>query len=895
MDGCNAGTDVVTGAGRLIRTLSSNNNNNHNNSASNPSSRTSHDEGHGSPSIDPLSAHILNRTQHSPLNPTHTGSPRRRPSDAGSTQKDEQQSTREHNPTPSELTRTDTVDSAAPSKDLRKGVKAVSFLSRLMGGAKKKELAESVADSDSVTSDGRPEGNNAEVFTQNLGFNPRHPQPPAYIKMGSRNKKQKEFDRLFLAQELYCKPQLKMERSTSSNKLRRKTSNTPSDANTTWAMEFSRDGKYLAAAGADKVVRVWAVLSSAEERRQHERQEFNETEGSNTRHLSAPVFQSKPIREYQAHTATILDLSWSKNNFLLSSSMDKTVRLWHLSRDECLCTFKHTDFVPSISFHPKDDRFFLAGSLDSKLRLWSIPDKNVAFSAQLPDLITAVAFTPDGRYVMAGCLSGLCMTYETEGLKYQTQTHVRSTRGQNAKGSKITGIQPAYDANGDLKVLITSNDSRIRLYNFRDKSLELKFRGNQNNCSQIRASLSDDGRYVVCGSEDRKAYVWSMQQSHGEKRDKTPVEMFEAHDSITTVVCIAPTKTRQHLGKSEDPLYDLCNPPPVTLISHAEQEESQSSKPPTENGSIRTHQTESEKPKESAGYVARSLHKDGNIFVTADFAGKIKVFRQDCAWSKRQRDDWDRSSIFSKRGSRAGTGQPPSVRTTSSQPSLREPRNSTSTQAPSDRILTWRQGMEVASTNGSAADARSSKNQSRSISPRKSLENKRGRTNAKPGSIRSVHPLATDQVVRSPSPVEAKPTKDAPSPPPSNLVDESEQPKENPLALEGDRSYLFWDKDNWQGHAERMQKMSESHEDIAATPSTTDGMTDSAHLSVRPPLYRTHTAVSSLSDEQSSADEFEDAREDEMKCGHCGDTAFSARRMKDGSTKLLCTGCGSVA
>lgn len=887
------GTDVVTGAGRLIRTLSSNTNNNSN---SNPSNRTSHDETHGSPSIDPLSAHILNRTHNSPLNLPHTGSPRRRTSDAGSTQKDDQQSTRESHPAPSELARSETGESVTPSKDLRKGVKAVSFLSRLMGGAKKKEHAESVADDESVTSDGRPEGNNAEVFTQNLGFNPRHPQPPAYIKMGSRNKKQKEFDRLFLAQELHSTPQPKNVRSTSSNKLRRKSSHTPSDANTVWAMEFSRDGKYLAAAGADKVVRVWAVLSSAEERRQHERQEFNETEGSNTRHLSAPVFQSKPIREYQAHTATVLDLSWSKNNFLLSSSMDKTVRLWHLSRDECLCTFKHTDFVPSISFHPKDDRFFLAGSLDSKLRLWSIPDKNVAFSAQLPDLITAVAFTPDGRYVMAGCLSGLCMTYETEGLKYQTQTHVRSTRGQNAKGSKITGIQPAYDASGDLRVLITSNDSRVRLYNFRDKSLELKFRGNENNCSQIRASLSDDGRYVVCGSEDRKAYIWSMHSSHGTNRDKTPVEMFEAHDSITTVVCIAPTKTRQHLGKSEDPLYDLCNPPPVTLVSHAEQEESQSSKPPTENGSIKTHRTESEKPKESAGYVTRSLHKDGNIFVTADFTGKIKVFRQDCAWSKRQRDDWDRSSLFSKRGSKAG--QPPSVRTTSSQPSLRESRNSTSTQAPSDRILTWRQGMEVASTNNSAADARSSsKNTSRSISPRKSLENKRGRTNTKPGSIRSVHPLATDQVVRSPSPANVKSTQDKPSPPaPHDLLDETEEQKEeNPLALEGDRSYMFWDKTVWQEHAQRMQKMTDSHEDVAATPSTTDGMTDSAHLSVRPPLYHAHTDVSLLSDEQSSADEFEDAREDEMKCLHCGDVSFSARRMKDGSTKLICTACGTMA
>ena len=37
--------------------------------------------------------------------------------------------------------------------------------------------------------------------------------------------------------------------------------------------------------------------------------------------------------------------SWSKNNFLLSSSMDTTVKLWHLSTGKCLRTFVHDDCV----------------------------------------------------------------------------------------------------------------------------------------------------------------------------------------------------------------------------------------------------------------------------------------------------------------------------------------------------------------------------------------------------------------------------------------------------------------------------------------------------------------------------------------------------------------------
>lgn len=68
-------------------------------------------------------------------------------------------------------------------------------------------------------------------------------------------------------------------------------------------------------------------------------------------------FMPKPFCMYTGHTSDLLDVSWSKNYFVLSSSMDKTVRLWHISRKECLCCFQHIDFVTAICFHPKDDRY----------------------------------------------------------------------------------------------------------------------------------------------------------------------------------------------------------------------------------------------------------------------------------------------------------------------------------------------------------------------------------------------------------------------------------------------------------------------------------------------------------------------------------------------------------
>ncbi|EKG09843.1 hypothetical protein MPH_13050 [Macrophomina phaseolina MS6] len=635
------------------------------------------------PAIDPLSQQIFKRTQTSsdalqkfrPANDDPSSPSRPFTSDGSPGPK-----------AGKDQSRSDAV-SLAPSKK-----KGVSFLSRFIGNKKKQE-----DDSfpDDAASEYRPEGMDAELFSQpidnSIGYSPRHPQPPGYIKIRSKFKKEREFDRVFLSQELRTNiPSAQDERpSTSSGvSVRNNTANARTSSvneKPVWALEFSKDGKYLAAGGQDGVVRVWTVISSPDERTAHEIAEAGtQKDGQQPLHLNAPVFQKKTFREYTGHESTILDLSWSKNNFLLSSSMDKTVRLWHISRPECLCTFKHADFVPSIQFHPKDDRFFLAGSLDSKLRLWSIPDKTVAFWNQLPEMITAVAFTPDGKTAIAGTLSGLCMFYDTEGLKYQTQIHVKSSRGKNAKGSKITGIQAMHvgtGANpGEVKLLISSNDSRIRLYSLRDKGLEIKFRGQENNYSQIRATFSDDAKYVICGSEDRRAYIWSTGPTEeGENRNQRPVEMFDAHNSITTCAILAPTKTRQLLSSSEDPVYDLCNPPPVTLVSRTE---SLSSKPASDAGSmVGTPTTRSVKKAEGTpAYMARSAHPDGQIIVTADYQGNIKVFRQDCAFNKRKsvNDNWDATSVFSRKTAGSGVRRSNSTKTRASS---RKRRDSTSTTA----------------------------------------------------------------------------------------------------------------------------------------------------------------------------------------------------------------------
>ena len=586
--------------------------------------------------------------------------------------------------------------------------------------------------------------------------------------------------------------------------------------------------------------------------------------------------------------------------------MDKTVRLWHLSRDQCLCNFKHTDFVTSIRFHPRDDRFFLAGSLDSKLRLWSIPDKSVAYFNQTPDMITAVAFSPDGKTAVAGCLNGLCLFYETECLKYQTQLHVRSAHGKNAKGSKITGIQainvPPEIQNGEVKLLVTSNDSRVRVYNLRDKGLELKLKGNENSCSQIQASFSEDAQYIICGSEDRKVYIWSTSQPETEK-DKRPMETFEAHSAIVTTAIMAPIKTRQLLSASGDPLYDLCNPPPVTLISRSQSQTS--SMPPTEDGRspevsipatpATPDAIKATKPEESPAYLARCAHTDGNIIVTADFDGHIKVFRQDCAYQNRLRNN--DATAFSKKM----LGRTNSVATRRSNRSRRD--SLQAGQPSSDRILSWRQSIN--SNNGSLDSFRLKDR--RSTSPRKSMQ------------LAARHPSQQSTTISTPSLANrsAQPSPHRSSDESKNRPPDSTDPallnnypiekSANPLMLQGDQSYMFWNPSVYQAQAANNQSHlgahhNSSHHDphlgngysqTTSTVGSSNVSIDGHHAHLGVPLNKETTTISRLSSEEESegSGSAQEGEAKEVVCRRCAGRSFKARTT--GRKPILeCENCG---
>ncbi|XP_014492046.1 uncharacterized protein LOC106754541 [Vigna radiata var. radiata] len=308
-----------------------------------------------------------------------------------------------------------------------------------------------------------------------------------------------------------------------------------------WTLKFSLDGRYLASAGEDKVIHVWEVqecdvmsmrpedgnltpihpslLSSGDTPPLSADKKKKAKNGSKRGgaipdyvHVPETVFSlsERPYCSFTGHLDEVLDLSWSKSQLLLSSSMDKTVRLWDLETKSCLKFFAHNDYVTCVQFNPIDEDYFISGSLDAKIRMWNIPARLVVDWTDIHEMVTAVSYTPDGQGVLVGTQKGSCRSYTIEDYKLTQSNTIELRNKKKNLLKKVTGFQ--FSPGDPSQVLITSGDCRTRIVE--GTQVVQKFIGFRNASSQISASFSPNGRYIISASEDSQVYVWKHEEMH---------------------------------------------------------------------------------------------------------------------------------------------------------------------------------------------------------------------------------------------------------------------------------------------------------------------------------------------------------------------------------------------
>ncbi|CAN7090614.1 unnamed protein product [Brassica rapa subsp. narinosa] len=326
------------------------------------------------------------------------------------------------------------------------------------------------------------------------------------------------------------------------------------------AMKFSPDGRYIASAGEDCVVRVWSVT---EEERTDEYQvpvvdsgvyfgmnQHSQVEPLNVNNekkkkktssflrkssdstcvvLPSKIFSisEKPMHEFRGHTGEILDLSWSDNGYLLSCSVDESVRLWRVGCDECLGTFAHNNFVTCVAFNPVDDNYFISGSIDGKVRIWDVSRCRVVDYTDVRDIVTAVCYRPDAKAAAIGSITGNCRFYHILDNQLQMDREVSLTHGKKKVPSKrITGLE--YFPNDSDKVMVTCADSQIRIICGEDVICKLKASGVCTTC----ASFTLDGKHIVSTTEDSGIHVWNNSQLPSKKPSSGKPKRIKSYESF---------------------------------------------------------------------------------------------------------------------------------------------------------------------------------------------------------------------------------------------------------------------------------------------------------------------------------------------------------------------------
>ncbi|XVE67020.1 hypothetical protein DITRI_Ditri08aG0126700 [Diplodiscus trichospermus] len=227
------------------------------------------------------------------------------------------------------------------------------------------------------------------------------------------------------------------------------------------------------------------------------------------------------IKQLKGHSKDVTDFDFSLNNqYIASSSMDKTVRVWELSEGLCIRVIYGVSSQLCIRFHPVNNNFLSVGNANKEINVFNFSTGRIITKSVFDGEVTSMDHDRAGQLIFCGdaqgCVYSVSMDSHTGAL---SRSH--RYRSSNKQKCPVTTVQyRSFSLLAGGPVLLTcTQDGSLSFF-----SVALEVKGYLTlRCSlklsprihNIRASFCpllslDKGEYIVAGSEDSNVYFYDL-------------------------------------------------------------------------------------------------------------------------------------------------------------------------------------------------------------------------------------------------------------------------------------------------------------------------------------------------------------------------------------------------
>lgn len=293
-----------------------------------------------------------------------------------------------------------------------------------------------------------------------------------------------------------------------------------------WALAFSLDGRYLASGSWDGDLCLWELPALAS---------------------PAQGVPDLPLRHLPGHTNTITTLLFRPDGRLISTSEDRTLRLWDIAAGgqeiarRALQGYNSGVWYTAISF---DGQLFAGGGGDRSVRLWALASGALVHMLHgHAQGVMAVALTPDGALLAAAYQDHKIRLWDSAARTLQTVLHGHTDEIEAVAWGAAAPGRPLLLASGDV-------EQKIHLWDLARGRLSQTLSGHTGWIYGL--AFHSQEPWLVSASGDDQVRLWQIDYLAG---SGTLLKQFPVADVLFRTVAAHPTERVLAAGCNSGAIY----------------------------------------------------------------------------------------------------------------------------------------------------------------------------------------------------------------------------------------------------------------------------------------------------------------------------------------------------